>query len=370
MAERVYERLISHLIQRASSIPIVDCPEFQSLIVVLFTQEQAELAALLPSDLCDAAQISSRVGRPQEEVTAILESMADEGLVLAVERGGEMKYKLLDVFPGFFEYKFMKGETTDRDKLLSRLFKSYLDRMYENLRNLPEPLKKVTPPARIIQIEKEVAGGQVVHPYETISTYIDDADYISVSMCYCRHHGELLGNPCRHTKEACLAFGPNAQFAADRGFGRMISKEEAKKILDQSEEEGLVHLSSNTSKYIDFICNCCPCHCSVLQSLCEASLPNMAVVSNFELMISEDDCVGCGDCMDKCPMGALALEDETVRVDKARCIGCGVCNVACSSKALSMKRRVHTHEPPPNKKALGVKMMESVQEAMSEMQER
>jgi formate hydrogenlyase subunit 6/NADH:ubiquinone oxidoreductase subunit I len=371
MAEKVYERLISYLIQRNSAFPIVDCPEFQALIVVLFTAEQAELAALLPPGLCSAAEISSQVGRPREEVTPILESMADEGLVIAVERGGEMKYKLLDVFPGFFEYKFMKGTTTDRDKLLGRLFKSYLDRMYENLRNLPEPLKKVTPPGRVIQIEKETAAGTVVHPYETISKYIDDGDYISVAHCYCRHHGELLGNPCEHSKETCMAFGPNARFAADRGFGRMISKQEAKEILDKAEEEGLVHLGSNTSKHIDFICNCCPCHCAVIQSLSKSSLmPNMAVVSNFEPVISEDDCVGCGDCVDKCPMDALTLEDETARIDRARCIGCGVCNGACPSEALSMKRRADADEPPLNKKALGLKVMESLQKAMNEMQEK
>ena len=99
-------------------------------------------------------------------------------------------------------------------------------------------------------------------------------------------------------------------------------------------------------------------------------MPTMAVVSNFELEISEDDCVGCGDCVEKCPTKALALEDEKMHVERVRCIGCGVCNVACPSEALSMKRRADADEPPQNKKDLGMKVMESLQQAMIEMQEK
>jgi len=242
--------------------------------------------------------------------------------------------------------------------------------MYENLQNVPEPFKKITPFSRVIPVNQEIEAGTAVHPYETISEYIKNSEYITVSQCYCRHHGELLDNPCKHPKEVCMAFGPNAKFVADRGFGRLVSSEEAMKILDETEKHGLVHCSSNTTKYIDFICNCCSCHCGIIQSFLESNAPSMAAISNFELSISEDDCIGCGDCVERCPVEALSLEDDIVQVDKRRCIGCGVCNVACPSDALSMKRRPETKEPPHDRKALQMSVVESLQVAMDELNEK
>ena len=163
-----------------------------------------------------------------------------------------------------------------------------------------------------------------------------------------------------------MAFGPNAKYVADRGFGRMVSKEEAMEILDEIEKQGLVHVSSNTSKYIDFMCNCCACHCGVLKSFADSNAPSMAVISNFELVIKEENCIGCDLCVDKCPVQTLTVEKELVKVDRLRCIGCGVCNIACASAALSMQRRADELDPPIDRKALGERIMDSLQSAIKE----
>jgi len=164
-----------------------------------------------------------------------------------------------------------------------------------------------------------------------------------------------------------MAFGPNAKYVADRGFGRKVSREEAMNILNEIEKQGLVHVSSNTSKYIDFMCNCCACHCGVLKSFAESNAPSMAVISNFELVIEKENCIGCDLCVDKCPVKALSVKAELVKVDRLRCIGCGVCNIACISGALSMKRRGDDLEPPIDRKALGERIMDSLQSAMQEV---
>jgi ferredoxin len=158
-----------------------------------------------------------------------------------------------------------------------------------------------------------------------------------------------------------MAFGPNAKFAEERGYGRLVSKEEALQVLDDAEKAGLVHMSSNTSKYIDFICNCCPCHCGIMKSLLEMDMPSLGAVSSFRLKIDEEACIGCGDCVERCPMGALEVEDELVRVDLRRCIGCGLCNSACPSEALSMEPREDAPTPPWDHQALDAAIMESIQ---------
>jgi hypothetical protein len=54
-------------------------------------------------------------------------------------------------------------------------------------------------------------------------------------------------------KNVCMQFGPGAQFTIDRLNGRQLSKEEARAVLDQAEEAGLIHMSGNTTDDIGFI---------------------------------------------------------------------------------------------------------------------
>ncbi|MCL0057399.1 hypothetical protein M1N50_03685 [Dehalococcoidia bacterium] len=60
--------------------------------------------------------------------------------------------------------------------------------------------------ARVISVEAEIPAGVEIHPYDRVSEYVSMADYIAVSVCYCRHRGELLGRPCDKPKEVCLIF--------------------------------------------------------------------------------------------------------------------------------------------------------------------
>ena len=54
--------------------------------------------------------------------------------------------------------------------------------------------------------------------------------------------------------------------------------------------------------------------------------------------IREEDCIGCGHCIDACPAGARALDEatKTVQVTDAMCLGCGACAPACPTGAADM----------------------------------
>ena len=364
MTHEVYDSLIDNLMRVGGAVPIYKCDEFSALIQALFSPAEAELAAAMPLGMQTVESISGHVDRPADSIVPLLETMADKGLVFHQVRNRKDHYKLMAVLPGFFEFQFMKGGTTEHDRKMALLFKAYFQKMAELTAgaNL-ELLRKITPFSRVIPVEKEVAGGSEIQPYEIVSEYIRKAEYISVSTCYCRHYGELIGDPCDKPKQNCMAFGPNARFAQERGYGRMVSKEEALRVLDEAEKAGLVHMSSNTSKYIDFICNCCPCHCGIVKSLLATEMPSLGAVSSFRLKIDEETCIGCGDCVERCPMGALEVEEEVARVERGRCIGCGLCNSACPSEALSMERIKDAPAPPWDHTALDTAIMESIQKA-------
>ena len=286
--------------------------------------------------------------------------MTDKGMVITDDSGEVRHYSLMPLMPGIFELQLMKGEVNDRAKKFARLFQDYFD-VVSGLREGTAPAIPTFPLARVITVEHEIPAGVEIYPYDKVSEYIADSDYIAVSICYCRHHGEVLGDPCDKPKDVCLSFGPNARFIAERGFGRLISREEALNVLDRAEKAGLVHCPSNTGKYIDFICNCCMCHCLLLQSINSAVIQPGPATSSFIVVVNGEQCMGCGDCIDRCQMEALSMQDDIVARDADRCIGCGLCISVCPTSAMRMEPREQRPIPPRDRMELNMAMTASAQ---------
>jgi len=50
--------------------------------------------------------------------------------------------------------------------------------------------------------------------------------------------------------------------------------------------------------------------------------------------INEDTCIGCGSCVDSCPVGCIKLNDNgKAEIDATMCIGCGTCAAVCPVNA-------------------------------------
>ncbi len=61
-------------------------------------------------------------------------------------------------------------------------------------------------------------------------------------------------------------------------------------------------------------------------------------VKNGEsLSIRAEDCVGCGDCLEVCPHGALELRAGKAGIrDRGLCMECGACARNCPANAISV----------------------------------
>lgn len=55
------------------------------------------------------------------------------------------------------------------------------------------------------------------------------------------------------------------------------------------------------------------------------------------LNIIQDNCTGCGICIEKCPFNALSLEDNVAVVDRDTCTLCGACVESCKFDAIEIE---------------------------------
>jgi ferredoxin len=368
MDKSLLKELCDNLNVRGGSLPALHIPEMFELLEELFTEEEAKVACEMPPTATSLQDLSEGLSRPTEDIYPLLESMADKGVVATRKKHGVVLYKLLPVVPGFFEFQFMRGGDTDRDRHLARLLRTYADAAKAEVTKVMPIPEDMTPFMRVIPVEKTIKAGQQVYTFEQLSTYIESADAISVGHCYCHHEAYLLGKEtCDAPEYRCMSFGPGALFTSERGIARLITKEEALDIIAECEEKGLVHMGSNTSKFLEFLCNCCSCHCGTLKNLNKMGKPIFSATSGYLAHVDKEKCEECGTCVEMCPMKAVSKnEEETATVDALRCIGCGICASHCPADAISMNPRPDVSRPPETPRDLRKVVMADFERTMAE----
>jgi len=61
--------------------------------------------------------------------------------------------------------------------------------------------------------------------------------------------------------------------------------------------------------------------------------------ASYYAVIDADSCQGCGTCVERCQMHAIALVEGVAVVDLARCIGCGLCVSGCPDEVPQLARK-------------------------------
>jgi Pyruvate/2-oxoacid:ferredoxin oxidoreductase delta subunit len=350
MTEQVYKDLLEVMKNRRGAYAGMDIPEFFELVEFLFTPQEAEVNNALPRKSASAADIAKEMGRDENEIKEILETMADKGLCAVYVDNGASLYQGVPFMPGIFEYLFMPGRVTERDKQIARLLHAYKE-AYESTKGAT---KMTFPFTRVITVDKTIEAGNTIQTYDQVSTYIDKYDSISVATCFCRHAGKLRDEDTHGMPmDVCMMFGKGAEYVADRLGGRKITKEEARKVLDIAEEAGLVHMSRNTTEDIDFICNCDRWHCEAMAGVLKQDKPALFFNSGFEPRFDADLCIACETCIERCPPVALTMGDSDVpEVDLDRCFGCAVCATGCDQDAIVMESKPDFPVPPKDTREL------------------
>ena len=281
-------------------------PEYMILEPVV-TDEMAELAMFLefrqPKSAKEVAILS---GNSLEDTERILYQIGMDGVCLYAKTDGVDKFWLEVWVPGVMELMVNHKENVRKHPQIAQAFEAY-GRIRGAMSAGAFPVGKGL--MRVIPIETAIDGETRRASYEEVSLYLNENDRFSVSDCSCRTSREILGEGCGHLKEdMCIQLGSAAEYYIRTGRGREITRQEAFDIIAKAEENGLVHQIPNTDGpgKTHAICNCCGCSCYALRSA-TMFLNNDMVRSNYISKIDAELCVGCGECVQVCPMNALKL---------------------------------------------------------------
>ncbi|MFX1570718.1 MAG: indolepyruvate ferredoxin oxidoreductase subunit alpha [Promethearchaeota archaeon] len=353
---------VARTFTKAGVFPVPISDTLFELLQSLVTEEQAKFILIYKKPSMTLDEIKQKTEMEESKIIEMLNTLMHNGIIVGTRSKtiGVMVYRLMGLWPGIFEYTFLRGESSEKEKNLAILFEKLFGEIskgtqsnYEQLINV---FKDLPPTDRTLPVEKEIeVGTESVMPFEEIKRYIEEYDDITLVNCYCRHEKELLGEPCKlgASKNNCFLIDKTAQFGIEQGFGRPVSKEEAIKIMREAEDEGLVHkvfhVHSDTNRGIEAICNCCKCCCGVINMYYRGAAP-IHTMSSYLANVDEDSCIGCGTCVEKCPMETINLNNSIAHVNEDKCIGCGVCAYHCPEEAIHLERIGPRHVFIPPKK--------------------
>lgn len=312
------------------------------ILQVLFTEKEAKWVAMLPIRPFSLKKAANIWGTTEAKAEKLLDHLCEKGLLVDSDYRGQRQFVLPPPMIGFFEFSLMRTRGDIDQKYLSELFYQYMNVEEDFIKNLFFDLD--TKLGRVFVQEPVLMSEKTNHilDYERATHIIEEAEYIGVGTCYCRHKNLHLGIPCEINAplETCLTFDNVARsLAAHGGYTRLISKEEAKDVLQMAYESNLVQMGENVREHPAFMCNCCGCCCEALQAAKKFSPMQPFATTNYIPKVSLETCISCGKCAKVCPVLAISIKEKKPVIDESICLGCGICARNCPKKAIHLERR-------------------------------
>lgn len=338
MTDTAYRQLADRLDALPNGFPPTENGAELRILELLYTPEEAALAAQLRLTKESPQQIAARLGEDPRELRKTLKAMTRRGLIAAgpIEGVRGLGYGLLPFVVGIYEF-----QVNSIDAELAQLFEDYF------MASFGQDLAVAPQVHRVIPIGETVQNDMEVHPYESASAIVQGAKSWGVVPCICRTQKALIGEACDHPIDVCMILGPVAGAFDNTSEVRALSREEAFDTLQLSADAGLVHSVSNSQDGLTYICNCCTCSCGILRGMADLGMANVVARSAFVNTVDEDLCTSCENCIEYCQFDALELNDDGfMAVNEKRCVGCGVCVPQCSTAAMVLVRRPEAEIKP------------------------
>lgn len=64
------------------------------------------------------------------------------------------------------------------------------------------------------------------------------------------------------------------------------------------------------------------------------------VLNKRDIIVKEDKCIGCGKCIEVCPVNAITYSNNRlfIKINKKKCVFCGRCKNVCPTNAILILR--------------------------------
>lgn len=323
------------------------------ILSLLFSEEEAKLAALLPVRPFTIKRAAKVWGMSDYQTQLKLEALCSKGVLLDLTENGQTTYFLPPPMVGFFEFSLMRTGGHVDQQILSQLYHQYLNVEEDFIKDLFFSTETKFGRAFVQEGVLSKENAIYVLDFERTSHLVETATDISLSMCYCRHKMHHEGYDCYAPMETCMTFGATARSLSKQGYGRLIDAKEAMDIVHMAYDYNLVQCGENVREGGSFLCNCCGCCCEAMTTAKRFGLMNPIETTAFIPTINEDTCVQCGKCQKVCPIDCI----EKVSNDKGGtklepnsnlCLGCGVCVRNCPKKSITLLRREKQILTPAN----------------------
>ena len=339
MEDKVYESLAEALDRLPNGFPSTDGRVEIEILKMMFTPEEACIAATLSEEYEPAGVIAERLGQDVKDAKARLKSMSHDGRVLSKIDNRQRLFRLNPFIVGSYEAVMARLKDEDAHGF-AHLIEDYWAAS-GGLAGIMTPRPAIH---RVLPSQGALKSEWIL-PYDDVVALLSDARSFVLSDCVCRKQQDLIGDrKCSFPRRACLSFSHFKRPAhPDR-----VTRGEALAFLKEAEEIGLVHTVSNVAKGIYYVCNCCGCCCGILRSISDFGLVESVAHANYACSVTGGECTGCGICVARCQVRAISIVDSVAVVDKDRCIGCGLCVTTCATGAahLELKPPSEIIDPP------------------------
>jgi Na+-translocating ferredoxin:NAD+ oxidoreductase subunit B len=327
MNDSVYKKLAKALDTLPNGFPATESGVEIKLLQKVFAPEQADLFCDLRLTFETVEEIAARTGRPVDGLKEKLIGMAKAGQLFTIKLGATRYFKMLPWVFGIYEFQCGR-----LDREFAELHAEYAPFYGMQFFSMMPQLMQILP------IEEKISEMEEALPFEKVSTIIENGKSFLVNDCICKKEKGLLGKPCDRPIQVCLAVAPIPGVFDNSPEGRVITRDEAYELLKRTEEQGLVHMTSNVQFGQYYICNCCKCCCGVLRAINDWGILAADVVNtNYYAEINPDQCTRCGLCVDeRCQVAAIKEGEEYYQVIPDRCIGCGLCVSTCPAEAVRL----------------------------------
>jgi ferredoxin len=212
--------------------------------------------------------------------------------------------------------------------------------------------------AHILPINQSLAKSDrldqsTVMPIQLVREAVERSTYrIILHNCLCRDGFECKDYP---VDVGCLMLGEACRRMVATGIAKSVTVEEALAHLDKASLLGLVPICAwvefeaiakgisdeDHTNYFE-VCFCCPCCCIGLHNykhmFKNEHMRSVMKSIGWRAQCTEE-CIGCGKCVDVCPLACISQEGDVISVGET-CVGCGLCAVHCPVNAIEMKELV------------------------------